>query len=166
MLFRSGRSGRAWVLLVGRETDYVEFMAVRKIPLKEQPCFGGDGSPVSEEDEDDDPEITSIMSTIRQKVLADRALHDKVLLEALHYQDAVDYGLQAAKAFVSFVRAYSKHEASYIFRVKDLDFVGLARSFGLLRLPRMPELKDVPKDGWVDADVNVRAFIVIDFSEN
>ena len=62
---------------------------------------------------------------------------------------------QAAKAFVSFVRAYSKHEASYIFRVRDLDFVGLAKSFGLLRLPRMPELKDVPKDGWVDADVDV-----------
>ena len=79
------------MLLVGRETDYVEFMAVRKIPLKEQPCFVGDASPVSEEDEEDDPEITSIMSTIRQKVLADRALHDKVLIEALHYQDAVDY---------------------------------------------------------------------------
>ena len=62
---------------------------------------------------------------------------------------------QAAKAFVSFVRAYSKHEASYIFRVRDLDFVGLAKSFGLLRLPRMPELKDVPKDGWADADVDV-----------
>lgn len=53
------------------------------------------------------------------------------------------------------MRAYSKHEASYIFRVKDLDFVGLAKSFGLLRLPRMPELKDVAKDGWEDADVNV-----------
>ena len=53
------------------------------------------------------------------------------------------------------MRAYSKHEASYIFRVRDLDFVGLAKSFGLLRLPRMPELKDVSKDGWTDADVDV-----------
>ena len=51
-------------------------------------------------------------------------------------------------------------------RLSKVSSVGLARSFGLLRLPRMPELKDVPKDGWVDADVNVRAFIVIDFSEN
>ena len=63
--------------------------------------------------------------------------------------------IQAAKAFVSFVRAYSKHEASYIFRVKDLDFVGLAKSLGLLRLPRMPELKDISRDGWTDADVEV-----------
>ena len=66
--------------------------------------------------------------------------------------------MQAAKAFVSFVRAYSKHEASYIFRVKDLDLIGLAKSFGLLRLPRMPELKDVARDGWEDADVNVSSF--------
>lgn len=60
------------------------------------------------------------------------------------------------KAFVSFVRAYSKHEASYIFRVKDLDLVGLAKSFGLLRLPRMPELKMANRDSWKDADISVR----------
>lgn len=59
------------------------------------------------------------------------------------------------KAFVSFVRAYSKHEASYVFRVKDLDLVGLAKSFGLLRLPRMPELKELDRGIWQDADVDV-----------
>ena len=63
---------------------------------------------------------------------------------------------QAVKAFVSFVRAYSKHEASYIFRIKDLDLVGVAASFGLLRLPKMPELKDRNRDGWADAELNVR----------
>jgi ATP-dependent RNA helicase DDX55/SPB4 len=30
-----------------------------------------------------------------------------------------------------------------------------AQSFGLLRLPRIPELKDTPCDDWEDADVNV-----------
>lgn len=59
------------------------------------------------------------------------------------------------KAFVSFVKAYSKHEASYIFRVKDLDLVSVARSFGLLRLPRMPELKLVDLEGWEDAEISV-----------
>ena len=62
------------------------------------------------------------------------------------------------KAFVSFVQAYSKHEASYIFRVKDLDLVGVAKSFGLLRLPRMPELKSINREGWEDAEVSVRYF--------
>jgi ATP-dependent RNA helicase DDX55/SPB4 len=54
------------------------------------------------------------------------------------------------------VRAYSKHEASYIFRLKDLDLVGVATSFGLLRLPKMPELKDRIVDGWEDAKMEVR----------
>ena len=62
---------------------------------------------------------------------------------------------QGMKAFVSFVQAYSKHEASYIFRVKDLDLVGVAKSFGLLRLPKMPELKSVDREGWEDAKVSV-----------
>jgi Domain of unknown function (DUF4217) len=62
------------------------------------------------------------------------------------------------KAFVSFVQAYSKHEASYIFRVKDLDLVGVAKSFGLLRLPKMPELKSIDREAWEDAEVSVRCF--------
>lgn len=68
--------------------------------------------------------------------------------------------IQAAKAFVSSVRAYSKHQATYIFRVQDLDLVGLARAFGLLRLPRMPEFSGLPKDTWEDAAVNVRELSV------
>lgn len=68
--------------------------------------------------------------------------------------------LQAAKAFVSFVRAYSKHEASYIFRIKDLDLVGIAKSFGLLKLPRMPELHHVNKGAWEDADVDVSSVCI------
>lgn len=63
------------------------------------------------------------------------------------------------KAFVSFVQAYSKHEASYIFRVKDLDLVGVAKSFGLLRLPKMPELKSIDREGWEDAEVSVRCYL-------
>ena len=63
--------------------------------------------------------------------------------------------MQGAEAFVSFIKAYSKHEAAYIFRLKKLDLIGVAQSFGLLRLPRMPELKDMSRDGWEDADIDV-----------
>ena len=65
---------------------------------------------------------------------------------------------KSIKAFVSFIRAYSKHEASYIFRVKDLDLIGVARSYGLLRLPKMPELKQVDKESWQDAEISVCRF--------
>ena len=66
-----------------------------------------------------------------------------------------DIGMQGVKAFVSFVRSYSKHEASYIFRLQDLDLVGVAKSFGLLRLPKMPELKNAVGDNWQDYDIEV-----------
>lgn len=72
---------------------------------------------------------------------------------------------QAVKAFVSFVRAYSKHEASYIFRIKDLDLVGVATSFGLLRLPKMPELKDRTRDNWNDADIDVSSFALVKLND-
>lgn len=61
---------------------------------------------------------------------------------------------------MSFIRAYSKHEASYIFRVKDLDLVGVARSYGLLRLPKMPELKGLEEQWNIDTEVDVRAWAI------
>ncbi|XP_006460355.1 hypothetical protein AGABI2DRAFT_203365 [Agaricus bisporus var. bisporus H97] len=136
---RAGRSGRAYVLLVGREIEFVEFMSIRKIPLKQHAFIQQDLSLSSEDDTErrTDQEVDQSLSLVRTKVLSDRVYND-----------------QAMKAFVSFVRAYCKHEASYIFRIKDLDLVGVARSFGLLRLPRMPELQNVDKSGWADATVD------------
>lgn len=119
-------------------------MSIRKIPMKERSYLTDDGSVIMSTEEDDerpeDPQIEAFLTRIRKTLLKDRAIHD-----------------QATKAFVSFVRAYSKHEASYIFRVKDLDLIGVAKSFGLLRLPRMPELKGADRTGWEDAAVDVRA---------
>ena len=45
------------------------------------------------------------------------------------------------KAFPSYVQAYSKHQASFIFRISELDIPAIGYSWGLLKLPRMPELK-------------------------
>jgi len=43
---------------------------------------------------------------------------------------------------VSYVQFYSKHEASYIFKLEQLDLLSLAfHGFGLIKLPKMPELK-------------------------
>lgn len=40
--------------------------------------------------------------------------------------------------------------------MQDLDLVGLAKSFALLKLPKMPELKGRPVDDWHDANIEVR----------
>ncbi|KAF9791195.1 DEAD-domain-containing protein [Thelephora terrestris] len=146
---RAGKSGRATVLLTEEEVDYVDFLAVRKIPLKKRPYLMDNAAEPAEvwqtsseesidtSEQPTDPAVHKMLTLIRKRVLSDRALHD-----------------QGAEAFVSFIKAYSKHEASYIFRIKKLDLIGVARSFGLLRLPRMPELKDMSRDGWEDADVD------------
>nr|CAG8505447.1 2709_t:CDS:10 [Entrophospora candida] len=81
-------------------------------------------------------ENDELLEQIRKIVLTDRDLHDK-----------------GTKAFVSYVRSYSKHEASYIFRLKDLDLGKVAKGFGLLKLPRMPELANA-KIGFDEVQIN------------
>lgn len=69
-------------------------------------------------------EQNSLLAKVRKFSMTDRAIYEK-----------------AIRAYVSFVRAYSKHECNVIFNVNELDLGGLANSFGLLHLPSMPELR-------------------------
>ncbi|WVQ83621.1 ATP-dependent rRNA helicase SPB4 [Cryptococcus sp. DSM 104549] len=125
---RAGRRGKAVVLLgKGREEDYVDFLNVRKIPLTKQPYLNAELEEVDIPAELD-PEVPTLLRDIRKLVLTDRELADK-----------------GAKTFVSSFRAYSKHEASFIFRLADVDFHALATAYGLLRLPAMPEIKEWKK---------------------
>ncbi|WVF67158.1 hypothetical protein IAT40_001904 [Kwoniella sp. CBS 6097] len=122
---RAGRRGKAVVLLdPAREVDYVEFLNVRKIPLTEQKYLDSilEGSELPSSVDGD---ALSLLAQIRKIVLTDRELADK-----------------GAKAFVSSLQAYRKHEASFIFRLADLDFNAIATSYGLLRMPAMPEIKE------------------------
>ena len=123
---RAGRKGTAVVFLMpGREVeDYPAFLTVRKTPVS--PLT----SPVIEiSDEEADRAILAI----REVVLRDRALHEK-----------------AQQAFPSYVQAYRKHSASSIFRVSDLPWEELGRGWGLLKMPRMPEIKR-----WADGKIDL-----------
>ncbi|KAI4169821.1 MAG: hypothetical protein LQ346_008928, partial [Caloplaca aetnensis] len=121
---RAGRAGRKGLSVIflhpGREEDYISFLDVRKTPITPltTPAI-----------ESTDRDASAAAEAIRHVVLADRALHDK-----------------AQRGFVSWVRAYSKHQASSIFRVADLDWADLGRAWGLLKLPRMPELRNLDVD--------------------
>ncbi|KAH0536291.1 ATP-dependent rRNA helicase spb4 [Glutinoglossum americanum] len=118
---RAGRAGRKGLSVIflqpGREEGYILFLEVRKTPVAP---LGLSSILVSDADAD------TATATMRSLVLADRALHDK-----------------GQRAFVSWVRSYSKHQASSIFRIADLHWDELGRAWGLVKLPRMPELK-----GW------------------
>lgn len=94
---RAGRSGRAYVLLVGREIEFVgmstacrdfslqpqstlEFMSIRKIPLKQHAFIQQDLSLSSEDDTErrTDQEVDQSLSLVRTKVLSDRVYNDQV----------------------------------------------------------------------------------------
>ncbi|KAH9816631.1 P-loop containing nucleoside triphosphate hydrolase protein [Melampsora americana] len=118
---RAGRGGKAIVLLQrGRELDYIG-RKPSTTPRITQPALA-----------DVDVDASALNSNIKTIVKTDRDLHDK-----------------AVNAFVSYVRFYSNHEASYIFQLKHLDLLQLGfEGFGLIRMPKMPELKDFQgKDG-------------------
>ncbi|KAL9072203.1 MAG: hypothetical protein Q9157_005186 [Trypethelium eluteriae] len=116
---RAGRKGLAVTLLSpGSEEEYVPFLEVRKTPISPFVKPKIDMAP-------SDAEKTT--ERLRTIVLHDRALHDK-----------------GQRAFVSWVQAYRKHSASSIFSIEDFDWEKIGRAWGLLRLPKMPELK-----GWL-----------------
>lgn len=113
---RAGRKGLSVILLQpGREEDYISFLEVRKTPVTPLQTPSVELS---------DEHATQASEAMRKVVLTDRALHDK-----------------AQRGFVSWVKAYTKHQASSIFRVSDLDWTDLGHAWGLLKLPKMPELK-------------------------
>ncbi|GAC99087.1 potential SPB4-like DEAD box RNA helicase [Pseudozyma hubeiensis SY62] len=121
---RAGRRGRAIVMLhSGREVDLVNYMGVKRIPLAPYPYLSA-GLEGAVEDEEVDASARELELTIREMAKSDREIFE-----------------QSIRAYVSYVRAYSKYEMSYIFRLGDLDLAGVAKAFGLIRLPSMPELK-------------------------
>ncbi|KAK9480217.1 P-loop containing nucleoside triphosphate hydrolase protein [Lipomyces japonicus] len=121
---RAGRSGEGYVFLTsGREESYVDLMKVKKVQMAEVKS----SAPVGLEEE------------------FGRKLH-KWLLEDRERHEA------AVKSYVGYVRFYTKHTMSSIFRISEFNFVDVAKEFGLIRLPSMPELKGVdgiPSGGWL-----------------
>ncbi|CAI4426953.1 BAF_collapsed_G0017260.mRNA.1.CDS.1 [Saccharomyces cerevisiae] len=116
-MHRCGRTGRAnrvgkaiTFLNEGREEDFIPFMQVKNVELEEL-----------------DLEVKGITinfyEDFRNWILEDRDRFDK-----------------GVKAYVAFIKYYSNHSATSIFRLQSLDYVGIAKLYGLFRLPRMPEI--------------------------
>jgi ATP-dependent RNA helicase DDX55/SPB4 len=62
---------------------------------------------------------------------------------------------KSVKAFVSFIRSYQAHQAKYIFDLSKLDIVSVMRSFGILKIPKMPEIKKFDTSLFVESLVKV-----------
>lgn len=127
---RANKVGRALVMLNegSREEDYVDFMEVKGVDMSEM------------KPPQDEELHTTFQAKSKSFMLADRARHEL-----------------AVKSYVGFIRYYQKHLASSIFRMQTLDYLGLAKMYGLLRLPKMPETRHIPnekmpEDGWLIPD--------------
>jgi ATP-dependent RNA helicase DDX55/SPB4 len=130
---RAGRKGLAVIMLTpGRQEDYIDFLRIRKTPVQLL-----SGPPIDVSDDD----ALAATTAIREVVLKDRAIFDL-----------------AQRAFPSWVQAYSKHQASSIFRVADLQWDELANAWGLLRLPSMPELKKWDGDRRLGLDIDFKKY--------
>ena len=58
------------------------------------------------------------------------------------------------RAFVSFVQSYAKHECFLIFQMKKMDFGRLASGFGLIKAPKMPELRTVKMENFCPVPID------------
>ncbi|XP_053659098.1 probable ATP-dependent RNA helicase DDX55 homolog [Anopheles marshallii] len=130
---RQGSEGNALIMLLPTEDAYVDFLTRnQKVSLKQIDL------------ELPDRMLAETLDTLHQLQKTDRATFDK-----------------ANRAFVSHVQAYSKHECNLILRLKDLDLGRVATSYGLLQLPRMPEMKPHFKESFRGPEQRVDVFTLV-----
>lgn len=111
---RQGNEGNALILLLPTEVAYVDFLLKnQKVSLKKV-----------EVDESWSKQLLELNSKIHDMQRKDKNIFDK-----------------GTRGFVSHIKAYSKHKCNLLLRVKDLDLGKVATSYALLRLPKMPEMK-------------------------
>lgn len=109
---RQGNEGNSLIMLLPHEDAYVDFLKRnQKVSMKIV-------------DVKATRDVNQVNARIHKMQLNDRGMFDK-----------------ANRAFVSHIQAYSKHECNVLLRTKDVPLGRVATGYGLLRLPKMPEMK-------------------------
>ena len=111
---------------------YADFLRKRGIPIS---SAGDDG---------DAKEALQLCDLTEQMVT-----NDQVLAEVDAFNNATrkqletdrDMMIKGLQAFLGFVRSFQEHQLQFIFRAKEWIFGRLATGFGLLRMPKMKEMK-------------------------
>lgn len=124
---RIGNEGNALLFLLETEDAYVDFIKRnQKVELQKV------------EIKPDKDTIKECLQHMRQLQLKDRLIFDK-----------------ANRAFVSYIQAYNKHECNLILQLKDIDLGKLAMGFGLLKMPKMPEIKGKDVSSFIGPDIDI-----------
>lgn len=158
---RAGRTGKSLVFLTRKEEAYIDLLRLRKVPLQELPdeevckppsledniedvnASGGGGSVGAKSLQS---EVASSEESMTKRIIKSSSAPvfvPDVLPEirklVLRDRDILEKG---TKAYTSYIRAYKEHQCNFVFRFASLNLGLLATSFSLLRLPKMPELRD------------------------
>lgn len=113
---RQGLEGHAVLMLNTNEVDYIDYMEEKKVTI-------------SEFDEKDISEIKQKKFNTFNRKARKLMLTDK------------DFIIKATKAYVSFIRSYTEHKVSSIFKMDDINYGELAKSYFLFKVPFVKELK-------------------------
>lgn len=149
---RAGKKGGALLFVTKEEISYVELLRGRGVPLLPFSQMGF--NPLNKDndgdlsDSDNEPSETSKKS---EKKVENIEIINKTKIEHLSILNKIkelcveDRSLLelGSTAFMSFLRAYKENLCSYIFRLDCLDIGAVARSYSLLRLPKIPETRGV-----------------------
>lgn len=115
---RSGRAGKRGMAVIflneGSEEDYVKYLDIQGSKVETYPAT----PTIPDEDAD------GITTAIQRQLMQKRELHDR-----------------SQKAFVSWVQSYCKTLPADIFDIRKLNWLDIGQAWGLLRWPKMPELK-------------------------
>lgn len=126
---RQGNEGYALIFLLPSEDAYVNFLKInQKVEL----------NPLRNECSQGQLDLKTVLEKLHKLQINDKSIFDK-----------------GVRAFVSHIRAYTKHECSAILRLKDMDLGKAATGYGLLQMPRMPELKTLKADNFIGPDFDV-----------
>lgn len=125
---RQGNEGNALVYLLPTEDAYITFLKInQKVELNELQDVNHNAD-----------ELEPTLEKLHKLQLKDKDIFDK-----------------GTRAFVSHVQAYTKHECNAILRLKDLDLGRVATAYGLLQMPRMPELKNCENTNFIGPKCDV-----------
>ena len=163
---RMGREGNAIVFLSpNSEASYVDFLRIRGVEIKAAPGtrehFAEAAAETQDGDEDTEIELASDVVDALEKTEAEERVGADQTHTALREASEKSRELmeKGVRAYVSFIRGYKEHHCRFIFRFKELEYGSLAMSMGLLRLPKMKEIRKAPKkfmecfvESSVDAD--------------
>jgi ATP-dependent RNA helicase DDX55/SPB4 len=119
---RAGKRGSALILLLEHEASYTDLLALRNVPVVSRERI----------------EIPADVDGEPAPRFSAKFICEAMQSEALLDRDVLEKG---TRSFVSFIRGYKENDCKFIFRLEDLNIPSLALSFGLVKLPKVEELR-------------------------